>query len=356
MTIVSPFPGKKGVCFRLGKEGTPGSWKTNLPKILGADAYWTYTWGLEGYEILQENGGEDLMWCPMSWGHPKTGTTQDLKEKIEAQNVPSLIDNKKVTIYFGFNEPDEEMQSNMKVDHAIAMWDALEALNVPLVSPSAAHPGGAWLEEFMEKAKRSNKRVDYLGVHWYGDCNFEVFKKQLTNWYTKYNLPIIITEFASADWSAREIGDNKHEPCKILDFMKKALPWLEETEWIVGYSWFSFAETFPPGCSSALYDADGNMTALGQYYKSVRSTKPEGNRMITAKEGKFNVTRGVAEMTPPPPIQEESQNNDAIVDVARSRQNDNDDTVEQQKANDDEEGTSLIDQVCGTVCGSRYVS
>jgi Glycosyl hydrolase catalytic core len=357
MTVKGPFPGKKGICFRLGKdENKPGSWQENLPKVLAADAYWTYTWGMEGYDVLQQHGGSDLMWVPMSWGHGPTKTVEDLKQFVESHQIPQLIEQQKVKLFLGFNEPDEEVQSNMKVDHAIKMWDALEALNVPLVSPSAAHPGKEWMEEFMDKAKRLNKRVDYLGVHWYGSCNFEAFKKQITEWHNKFHLPIIITEFASADWSARDVCSNRHEPCKILEFMKKALPWLEQTEWIAGYAWFSFRENFPPGCSSALYDSDGNLTALGKYYKSVRNDKPDGDRSIQAIEGKFHVTRGAPTIVTAAssPRQMPIQEDDDDDEVEESNDNDNEEQHQQQEQQARAfDSQSLIDQVCGAVCGSR---
>ena len=63
--------------------------------------------------------------------------------------------------------------------------------------------------------------------------------------------------------------------------MKQALPWLESTSWIIAYSWFSFQDTDPHGCSSALFNSTtGNLTAAGQFYKSIRSDNIYGDQSI----------------------------------------------------------------------------
>ena len=62
--------------------------------------------------------------------------------------------------------------------------------------------------------------------------------------------------------------------------MKEALPWLESTEWIYGYAWFPFSIDRPEGTSSALFDAQGNLTALGKFYQSVTPQNPSGDQTI----------------------------------------------------------------------------
>ena len=292
MSSTSPFPSKKGCCFALNKEGKPGSWKENLPKVLALKTSWTYSWGYSGYNELMEHGGKHLMWVPMSWGCPANNNRQTFEKRLRDNHVHQNIADGKLNLFFGFNEPDVAEQSNMKVEHALNLWPVLEKLNVPLVSPSCAHPGKEWMQTFMTDVKQTGKRVDYVGVHWYGPCNVNKFKADLTLWHDMYERPIIITEFAPADWKAKCVEENKNQPCRILLFMKEVLPWLEATEWIAGYSWFSFHESVAPGCSSSLFDADGQLTALGRYYCSVSAERPTGNRSIEAKEGPFHLTRG----------------------------------------------------------------
>ena len=100
--------------------------------------------------------------------------------------------------------------------------------------------------------------------------------------YKKYgNRPLIITEFAVADWRAKKVTKNRHSKARVLKFMKEVLPWLEKQDWIVGYSWFSFQRNDPHGTCSALFDMKGNMTALGKYYRSVTNENPNGDQLIS---------------------------------------------------------------------------
>jgi len=62
--------------------------------------------------------------------------------------------------------------------------------------------------------------------------------------------------------------------------MKDVLPWMESQNWIAGYAWFSFGVNEAVGTSSALFDLKGNLTVLGQFYKSVTRENPEGKKNI----------------------------------------------------------------------------
>jgi hypothetical protein len=92
--------------------------------------------------------------------------------------------------------------------------------------------------------------------------------------------PLWITEFAPADWQATTPQANKFSRQQFLSFMKVILPWLESRDWIYGYSWFPFDVTCPQGTSSALFASNGRMNALGRYYASVTSAKPQGDQSI----------------------------------------------------------------------------
>jgi hypothetical protein len=49
---------------------------------------------------------------------------------------------------------------------------------------------------------------------------------------------------------------------------------------VVGYAWYPFEQTNAAGSSSALYDLNGNLTALGQLYASVTTENPAGDQSI----------------------------------------------------------------------------
>ena len=92
--------------------------------------------------------------------------------------------------------------------------------------------------------------------------------------------PIILTEFAVADFKTETLAGNGNTREEVLSFMKQALPWLESRSWIAGYAWFPYSINDIKGWTSALYDDSGRLTPLGQYYASVRKETPKGNQTI----------------------------------------------------------------------------
>lgn len=122
--------------------------------------------------------------------------------------------------------------------------------------------------------------MDWIAVHWYDEPNVALFQRQMTEYYQMYGYrPILITEFAVADWRATSLDNHRYTPDRVLGFMQTVLPWLEATPWIAGYAWFSFPVTSIPGKSSALFDEIGALTPLGQFYASVRTERPQGLRL-----------------------------------------------------------------------------
>lgn len=268
------LPGRKGVAFTLREEGQPGSWVENLPKVTKLRPYWNYSWGPQ--RIAQQPN--DIEFVPMLWG----GNDRDqLKTALTTHILPQI---KKGTVkrVLGFNEPDSEAQSNMEVSIALDRWKELESLGVPLVSPSCAQPANNWMMSFMKSANKNCKRIDWVGVHWYG-TDFASLKSAMTKFHDLYDRPILVTEFALADWTAKKVSENKISKADTLEFMKEAVYWLETQSWIVGYAWFSFDVTHPAGTNSALFNDNGTLTTLGKFYASVRTNRPRGDRNIFSK-------------------------------------------------------------------------
>jgi Glycosyl hydrolase catalytic core len=192
------------------------------------------------------------------------------------------MNNTKIRRIIGFNEPDQKEQSNMKVKEAFDSWSRLEETGLPLISPSAAKPLGPWMKKFMIKIEEECRRVDWIGVHWYGPAVFSKFTKQMREIHAKFGRrPLLLTEFAVADHKSELRGYNRYNHSEVLEFMKLAIPWLEEQDWIAGYAWFSFKQSKLKGSSSALFDEDnGQLTALGRFYASVTTKNPMGNQTI----------------------------------------------------------------------------
>jgi hypothetical protein len=271
-----PFQGKKGAAFTLRDEGLKGSWIENIPKVVALDPYWNYGWGLE----IIDQQPDSIEFVPMIWG----GRNPDLVQQKLTRNLLPHIESGKVKRLLGFNEPDKAEQSNMNTTIALENWPLLESTGLPLASPSCAQPTGEWMQEFMSIAEERCHRLDWIGVHWYGGANIDAFKRAMQNIYVTYGSrrPLLITEFAPADWTANTPAENKWSQADVLGFMKQALPWLEETDWISGYAWFSFETSSAAGTSSALFDEQGVLTACGRFYASVRTENPAGDQTITA--------------------------------------------------------------------------
>jgi hypothetical protein len=246
--------GKKGAAFTLREEGQKGSWVENMPRVAALRPHWNYSWGPQ--RLDDDRQPPRIEFLPMIWGYnPKMLPNQ--MEMIGTQNPTMLL---------GFNEPDQKNQSNMTVEKALEAWPKLEAMGVPLVSPSCAHPMREWMEAFMDQAQQRGLRVDAIGFHDYGGGNAGNFQTKLRNIYEKYQRPILVTEFAVADWNAKTPETNKHKPEQVLKFMQEVLPWMEEQDWILGYAWFSFNEASAAGTCSALFHEEGNLTDLGRFY------------------------------------------------------------------------------------------
>ncbi len=267
------LPGKRGAAFTLNER----SREENLRKLALLKPYWNYSWGPEWAPRQKERIAGECEFIPMVWGDYDVAGT--LRRKI----LPRIQDGT-VKRVMGFNEPDNREQANMTVQRAIECWPAFMEMGVPLVSPSATHPTGDWFREFMEEIERRGYRVDYIGVHWYGGTDVEAFKQFLRRTHEMYGRrPLIITEFAPADWEAQRLKEpsaNRHTPARVLAFAKKILPWLEEQDWISGYAWFSFSHRDAGGWSSGLFFPDGSLTALGRYYAGVTKENPKGDQTI----------------------------------------------------------------------------
>jgi Glycosyl hydrolase catalytic core len=265
-----PLPGKKGIGLNFDELRA----QLALQMLQSLDVYWNYGWHLRR-SPFQPTTTEFI---PMAWNGASSSIEFDTR--IRNASIPSLIGNKTVRFIMGFNEPDHDNQAGMDVAAAIDRWSTLQKLGIPLVSPSPARATGPWMKQFMGNVSQLNLRIDYIGVHSYGGANVTRFQRRMTEIHDMYGLPLVVTELACADWKALNIVENRYSPSRVLDFMKQALPWMEQTEWIIGYSWFPFNITKPIGWSSALFDVTGNLTALGRYYKSVRSDNVFGDQTI----------------------------------------------------------------------------
>ncbi len=241
---------KKGADFSTNNSN--GSWNSDIVEL---KAFWYYTWGTP----MPSPSPQNCEFVSMFWG---SGNVTDpyisTVEQLKAQNSVKYV--------LGFNEPDRSDQSNMTVSQALSLWPKLESIGLPLGSPAASWPTNQWIYDFLDSAIAENLRVDFICVHMYVGTDDNNFVQVLQQLHAKYNLPIWITEFATADWNASSPAANQYTPADVLGFMQRLLPKLDSLGYVQRYSWFSGDPSSSALWPSALVDVNGKLTALGTWY------------------------------------------------------------------------------------------
>lgn len=178
-----------------------------------------------------------------------------------------------------FNEPDKADQANKTVDEVISLWPELEKLGAQISTPAAAGVMGSWFDEFYRRAKQRKLKVHFMAVHLYTPPEPRDFLARIDAVYDKYRMPIWITEFAVADWTAKNRHEtNKYSEQQVLDFMKAVLPELEKRPYVIRYAWFGAGPTAARQeqvRTSRLFEVDDSLTSLGQYYAAFRWPPPK---------------------------------------------------------------------------------
>lgn len=242
-----PVSHKKGACFTTKDQ----TWSS---KVSALKVYWHYSWGVDA-NISEP---DSVRFVPMIW------SKWSLDKSLLI--VDSLAKAGKVKHLLGFNEPDGKEQANLTVEESLGYWPKLMNLKIPLGSPACIHADNVWMKEFMAKAEEKGYRVDFICVHWYGGANAQSLIDHLKAIHDLYKRPIWVTEFAPADWSATSPAASKVTKAMALTFMQQILPALEKLEYVERYSWFSASPESAALGNSALFDANGKLTQLGDYY------------------------------------------------------------------------------------------
>ena len=244
---------KKGFVYGSSDATTPA-------KVSALNVGWFYNWN------FVRNPGVDasLPYTPMIWGMTSVNNPA-------AVSLINQLDNPGYeNVVLGFNEPDGAKQANMTVDMAIQHWPLLVGTGRRVGSPaSAGNPttAGGWLANFMTAAKAGGLRVDFIAVHWYAPPNVTSFLKELDTLYQQYGLPIWITEFAVADWTATT--GSKFTVDQVTTFMQAVVPELNKRSYIERFAWKTRATSDVNMGTSALFNDDGSLTALGSVYASL---------------------------------------------------------------------------------------
>lgn len=297
------LPGKKGIGYTLPIADAGGRTveenharrTVNAERTAALNVSWNYSWNSN----LVDEQPEGVEFMPMVFGR-RWFQSDDFAAELPGRLQPTIVPQiqaGRIKRFLGPNEPDRDKHGNMTVGETLAIWPALEALRVPLCSPSCANTegtdaadeanqgtGGNWMPAFMKEADQRGLRIDYIGTHGYPGPNAAAFKIKLRRIFEKYGRrPLLITEFGVADWNTGgDITKHRYTQAQVLQFMKELLPWMERQDWIAGYAWFPFNQDSPHGTSAALFDKNGNLTAVGRYYRSVTPNNPDGDQTIQA--------------------------------------------------------------------------
>jgi hypothetical protein len=239
---------KKG----LGRSTKVPAWSAQLAELR---CKWFYSWN----STIPEGIPKGVEFIPMIYRH--RGDEQAIRDAGRAARKAGIKE------LLGFNEPDAPKQGNMSVAAALDAWPLLMETGLRLGSPGCVHPDKQWMLDFMAGVEERKLRVDYICVHSYGGPNAESLVARLERVHKMFKRPLWITEFGVGDWQAKSVEQNRHKPETVLRFMEKVLPMLDKLDYVERYAWFPARTTSIPLATSALHDAEGKLTRLGECYR-----------------------------------------------------------------------------------------
>lgn len=235
----------------LGYGGTDAA---ALKRLKSLNLDWYYGWGAK-YPTIPTN------FIPMIRDNRKLD--RDLRDLTLQLPVT------KAKVLLGFNEPDHPKQANLTVDQALALWPRLEATGLRLGSPATISPNAAWMDEFMTKAKKTGRRVDFVTMHCYQWPKASSFFTKLDTLHDKWGLPVWVTEYAVADWNASATQKNKYSRSQVNEYMQETVEGMRQRPFVERFAWKTRAVGDYVMSSSILFHTDGSLTTTGKLYASL---------------------------------------------------------------------------------------
>ena len=247
--LSTPAVGLKGFGYNVKDSLT-------LAQFNNLNLDWYYAWN------AAPNKGPANNFIPMIWSD---GTNMDANIK-KVMDQLSLTGTKHL---LGFNEPDFAEQANMTTGEAVAAWAKLEATGLRLGSPATIKPNAWWMDTFMTKAKAANLRIDFVTMHCYGWPNADDFLRKVDTLHEKWGLPVWVTEYAVADFSASASVPNRYGRTQVNEFMQATVEGMRARPYVERFAWKTRASTDPVMGTSALFDSRGWRTSTGHLWSSL---------------------------------------------------------------------------------------
>jgi hypothetical protein len=238
--------GAKGcLAWPNGDQPYLGDYKTDRTNVI-------YTWGVTAPSNAESLG---FTFAPQLWGPSYT------------DSFSSTVVEGYANIALGFNEPNEAGQSNMDPGTAASLWiqyiEPLKAKGYRVGSPAtSSNPNGlTWMQNFFA-ACNGGCNPDFMALHWY-DISSSAFTTYLELWYSTFNKPIWVTEFAYQDFNGNDQGDLP----TIQAFMGEVTAWMDQQDYVEQYCWFG-AMLNMQGVNplNTLMNPDGSPSDLGYQF------------------------------------------------------------------------------------------
>jgi len=163
----------------------------------------------------------------MLWGPKQLGQFQQLVKPGYAHCV------------MGFNEPDQDGQSNLDPGYAAQLWkqyiQPLKQHGYFLVSPACtnAPKGLEWMKRFM--AACTGCTFDAVATHFYG-TNPDSMIAHLNTIHNTFGRQVWVTEFACQNFS----GGAQCTQDQVWHFMKTVKAFMDSTSWMGKYFPFGY--------------------------------------------------------------------------------------------------------------------
>jgi len=282
---------KRGVSYNFNTPNNPTGEITRADMaLLSPDVRWFYNWANNMPAHVRSAALEfDLTFIPQVWIASWTFDTV-------SGNIGTLVgEGHDIRWLMGYNEPNLTDQANMTPAAAAADWprvvDLARSLDLKLISPAmnwGTMPGfedpNVWLDRFFEHENVDIDDLHAIRIHSY--MSHAVALKGFVDMFTRYGLPIWVTEFCAWYYSTGEEFQ--------MQFMSEAVVFLELHPQVEKYFWFipkgGWAGTYntnPPFHHLLTVTNPPELTPLGVVYVNMPGFDrsmwvPAGQRMVAA--------------------------------------------------------------------------